>query len=97
MYIYIYMHAVVFENGVLFLRLMRSKMLPFKRSIMGCAESGPRNAYFYSVSGGGPGPLILAGAQNIGRRLWGTMPKMRLSKANCHSLHMASSSAVDRV
>ena len=35
-----------------FLRLMRSRMLPFKRSIMGCAESGPSNAYFYSVSGG---------------------------------------------
>ena len=34
---------------------MRSKMLPFKRSIMGCAESGPRNAYFHSVWRGNPG------------------------------------------
>ena len=47
--------------------------------------------------GGDPGPLILAGAQNIGRDLRGTMAKMRFFKANCHSLHMASSSALDRV
>ena len=40
---------------------MRSKMLPFKRSIMGCAQSGPRNAYFYSVSGGNPGTTYSRG------------------------------------
>ena len=52
---------------------------------------------FTVFGGGGPGPLILAGAQNIGRDLRGAMPKMRLLKANCHSLHMASSSALDTV
>ena len=40
---------------------MRSKMLPFKRSIMGCAESGPRNAYFYSVWRGNPGTTYSCG------------------------------------
>ena len=52
---------------------------------------------FTVFRGGEPGPLILAGAQNIGRDLRGTMPKTRLLKANCHSLHMASSSALDTV
>ena len=56
-------------------------MLRFTRSIMGCAESGPWNPYFYSVSGGGnPGPVILAGAQNIGRYLGASCRKWGCSK-----------------
>ena len=56
-------------------------MLPFTRSIMGCAESGPWNVYFYSVSGGGnPGPVILVGAQNIGRDLGAPCRKWGCSK-----------------
>ena len=74
------MHAVVFENGVFFFHFMRSTMLPFTRSIMGCAESGPWNAYFYSVSGGNPGPVILVGAQNIGRDLGAPCRKWGCSK-----------------
>ena len=41
-----------------FLRFDRSIMLPFMRSIMGCAESGASNPYFYSVSGGAPDELF---------------------------------------
>ena len=64
-----------------FLRFNRSIMLPFMRSIMGCAESGASNPYFYSVSGGGsPGPVILAGARNIVRDLGAPCRKLSYSK-----------------
>ena len=50
------------------------------RSKMGCAESGASNPYFYSVSGGEPGPVILAGARNIGRDLGAPCRKWGCSK-----------------
>ena len=72
-------------------------MLPFMRSIMGCAESGPSNAYFYSVSGGEPRTSYSRGCAKYRAWSWGTMPKMRLFKAHFCSLYMASSSGLDRV
>ena len=77
---YIYICCCVRKWGA-FLRFNRSIMLPFMRSIMGCAESGAWNPYFYSVSGGGGGgPVILAGAQNIGRDLGASCRKWGCSK-----------------
>ena len=92
-----YIYAVVFENGVLFLRFNRSIMLPSMRSIMGCAESGASNPYFYSVSGGEPRTSYSRGCVKYRAWSWGTMPKMRLFKAHFCSWYMASSSGLDRV
>ena len=78
-YIYIYICCCVRKWGA-FLRFNRSIMLPFMRSIMGCAESGASNPYFYSVWGGSPGPVILAGARNIGRDLGAPCRKWGCSK-----------------
>ena len=50
-HIYIYICCCVRKWGA-FLQFNRSIMLPFMRSIVGCAESGASNPYFYSVSGG---------------------------------------------
>ena len=81
-YIYIYAWCCVRKWGALF-HFMRSTMLPFTRSIMGCAESGPWNAYVYSVWGGGePGTSYSRGCAKYRAWSWGTMPKMRLLKAH---------------
>ena len=73
------------------------------RSIMGCAESGASNPYFYSVSGGSPGTVILAGARNIGRdlgapcRKWGCSKHIFALIYIYIYIYMASSSGFDRV
>ena len=51
-------------------------------SIMGCAESGSWNPYFYSVSrgGGGTGPIILGGCAKYRAWSWAPCRKWGCSK-----------------